>query len=70
MYITLDNISCLLHLPIRGRLLDHSMINRADALDMKVAYLGAEPKDALKVIEVSKGYHARFGFIESLYAHP
>lgn len=49
--ITLDDVLCLLHLPIRGRLLDHSRITRYDALEMMVDYLGTDPYDALKEIK-------------------
>lgn len=64
MSITLDNVSCLLHLLIRGILLDHNKINRVNVLDMMVTYLGLEQKDALKEIEDTRGCHVRFGFLE------
>lgn len=38
MAITLDDWSCLLHIPIIGRLLDHSKISRHKALDLMVTY--------------------------------
>lgn len=53
MSITLDYVSCFWHLPIRGRLLDHLRINRVDALDMIVKYLGVTLKDALKEINIA-----------------
>lgn len=34
MFITLDDVLCLLHLPIRGKLLDHGNININEALDL------------------------------------
>jgi len=41
MTITLDDVSCLLHLPIKGMLLDHDvLVSRTNALDMMVEFLG------------------------------
>lgn len=42
MTITLDDVSCLLHLPIRGRLLDHKNIGREEVVDMMVTHLGVD----------------------------
>lgn len=39
MSITLDDVSCLLHLPIRGKPLDHWRINKDEALELMVNYL-------------------------------
>ena len=39
MMITLEDAACLLHLPIKGRLLDHSRIIRDEAVDVMVIYL-------------------------------
>lgn len=41
MAITFDDRSCLLHIPIIGRLLYHSKISRHKALDLMVTYLRA-----------------------------
>lgn len=60
MSITLVDVSCMLHLPIRGRLLDHNEINREDALEMMVGYLGANPWDSIKELEVTLWAHASF----------
>lgn len=43
MSITLDDVSCLLHLLIRGKLLDHRRISRDEALNMMVECLGVDP---------------------------
>lgn len=51
MSIILDGVSCLLHLSIMERILDHSMINRDDALEMMVDYLGANLRVAMKELE-------------------
>lgn len=46
MSITLDDVSCLLHLPIRGRLIDHGRITKDEALEMMGEYLGIDPAEA------------------------
>lgn len=48
MFITLDDISCFLHLSIRGRLLDHGRIIKDEALEIIVDYLGADSEEAKK----------------------
>lgn len=40
MSITFDNVSCLLHLSIRGRLIDHESITKDEALKVMLDYLG------------------------------
>jgi hypothetical protein len=41
MTMTLDDVSCLLHLPIDGMLLSHESISRDDAMEMMMWYLGS-----------------------------
>lgn len=48
---TLDDVSCLLHLPIRGRILNHCKIVKDEAVEMMVTYLGADLGDSLKEVE-------------------
>jgi len=48
--VTLDDVSCLLHLPIDGMLLTHGTISRDDAVEMMVRYLGSDPGDALEEV--------------------
>lgn len=67
--MTLGDVSCLLHLLVRGRLLGHSKITINDALEIIVDYLGADLGDSLKKIYDTRGYHAIFGVLERLYAH-
>lgn len=62
MYIIVNDMSSLLHLPIGGRLLDHSRMIRLDTLEMMVTYLGDYPEGALKELEDTRGCHVRFGF--------
>ncbi|GAU50345.1 hypothetical protein TSUD_409300 [Trifolium subterraneum] len=37
--VTLNDVSCLLHLPLEGRLLDHSSISKVDGIDLMVNLL-------------------------------
>lgn len=60
MFITLDDILCMLYLPIRGKLLYHGRVNKDDASKMILDYLGVNPEDALHDLEAIKGGHARF----------
>ena len=47
MTITLNDLTFLLHLPIREKLLDHSIIKRDEVQEMMVIYLGVEPMNAV-----------------------
>ncbi|CAL5196149.1 unnamed protein product [Lathyrus oleraceus] len=51
MSITLDDVSYLLNLLIRGKLLDHGRICKDEALEMMVDYLGVDPEAALTEME-------------------
>lgn len=67
MTITLDHVACVLHLPIRGKLLDHFMIKRDEAHDMMVIYLGANPTDSLMQCESTRGTHVKISYLYKLY---
>lgn len=65
-FITLDDVSCLLHLPIRGRLLDHARINRDEVVEMMEICLGVNPGDFIQELEAIWRCHARFRFFEEV----
>ncbi|CAL5202261.1 unnamed protein product [Lathyrus oleraceus] len=67
MTITLDDVAFLLHIPIRGKLLDHSKIKHDEAQEMMVIYLGVDPMDALIKCESTKDDHANFSYLKKLY---
>ncbi|CAL5206477.1 unnamed protein product [Lathyrus oleraceus] len=69
MFITLDDATCLLRLPIKGRLLNYSQMSRLDALDMMVTYLGADPGETQIGINATRGIYARFSYLEKLYEY-
>jgi len=45
--VTLDDVSCLLHLPIDGMLLSHSTISRDEAVEWMVEQLGSDMGEAV-----------------------
>jgi hypothetical protein len=48
MTVTLDDVSCLLHLPIEGHLLDHhSIIIKDEGSLLIMSLLGDEPADGV-----------------------
>lgn len=51
IYITLDDVPCLLHLLIRGKLLDHGRITKGETLEMMVHYLGVNLEVSMSEFE-------------------
>lgn len=71
MIITLDDVSCLILLPIIDRLLDHSRITRPEALNLMVIQLWASPGKTQGEIEDIEGCHVRLSFLlENYIYHP
>lgn len=69
MSITLNGVSSLLHLPVKGRLLNYSRLIRLDALEMMIQYLRGNSGDSQQEIDDTRWYHAKFGFLERLYKY-
>jgi hypothetical protein len=67
MIVTLDDVACLLHLPIDGMLLSHGSISRDGAVEWMELYLGSDPGDALIEVEKTKGAHCRFSYLERIF---
>ncbi|MCI64765.1 putative IMP dehydrogenase/GMP reductase, partial [Trifolium medium] len=44
--VSLDDVSCLLHLPLTGFLLDHTSLPKEEGVVVLVDLLGAEVSDA------------------------
>ncbi|XP_058734078.1 protein MAIN-LIKE 1-like [Vicia villosa] len=65
--IILDDVACLLHLPIRGILLCHSRLTNAKAQDMLIAESRGDPDDALEEVERTRSAHVRFRFLQRHY---
>jgi hypothetical protein len=61
MTVTLDDVYCLLHLPIEGILLDHhGIIGMAEHIELMVTYLGSSPGQADHQFTMTRGAHAWF----------
>src|SRR3954463_9887039 len=69
MTITLHDVQCLLHLPIRGTLLDHSRIQRIEAIEWMTLYLGMEPEVADYECQTTSGPHIRFTTLSAYFEH-
>jgi len=65
--VTLDDVSCLLHLPIDGVLMSYEFISRDDAVDLMIRYLGSDPSDALKEMTNTRGEHAMFSCLTKIF---
>lgn len=65
--MTLDDVSCLLHLPIDDMLLSHESVTRDDAVEMMIEHLGADPGDSLKEVTDNNGRHARFSYLRRIF---
>lgn len=65
MFITLDDVSCLMHLPIKRKILNNWKINIDYALEMMVDYLGVDPEVPTKEFEATRGAHAKFQFLKN-----
>jgi len=65
--VTLDDVSCLLHLPIDGMLLSHESMTKGEAMDMMIQHLGADPGDALKEVTDTNRGHARFSYLRRIF---
>src|SRR3954467_7141210 len=69
MTITLDDVQCLLHLPIRGPLLHHSRIQRVEAIEWMTLYLGMEHEVAHFECVTTSGPHVRFTTLSTYFEH-
>ncbi|RHN46794.1 putative protein-serine/threonine phosphatase [Medicago truncatula] len=67
MTVTLDDVSCLLHIPIDGMLLSHESISRDDAVEMMMRYLGSSLGDALDEVNKTRGAHARLSYLRKIF---
>jgi len=67
MTVTLDDVACLLHLPINGMLMFHGSISQNEEVELMETYLGSSTGDALKEVEKTKGVHCRFSYLERIF---
>ncbi|MCI58390.1 serine/threonine-protein phosphatase 7 long form-like protein, partial [Trifolium medium] len=58
MTVTLDDVHCLLHLPIQGRMLDYKGIpTKANGVGMMIEFFGSTEKEADFEVKTTKGAH-------------
>jgi len=67
MTVTLDDVSCLLHLPIDGMFLSHETITWDDVVEWMVTHLGSYPGEAHVEVTCTKGAHCRFGYLRRIF---
>jgi len=67
MTVTLDDVSCLLHLPIEGMLLTHESMTWDEAMEMMIQHLGVDPGDTFKEATDTNGGHARFSYLRMIF---
>ncbi|MCI76255.1 putative IMP dehydrogenase/GMP reductase, partial [Trifolium medium] len=59
MTVTLDDVRCLPHLPIQGRLLDHTGIpTKAEGVELMINHIGSTRKKVEREVKTTKGAHA------------
>lgn len=67
IFVTIGNVSFLLHLMITKKLLNYSKTSKFEALDMMVTYLGVGPGKTQEEIDDTRECHVRFSFLVDLY---
>jgi len=65
--VTLDDVSCLLHLPVGAMLLAHEGMTKDEAVEMIIQHLGADPRDAIKEVTNTRGAHAQFWYLRKIF---
>jgi hypothetical protein len=61
--VTLDDVSCLLHLSNKGRLSDHDYVGKEEGTKLMVDLIGADPTDVANEMVVTKGSHVRHTYL-------
>lgn len=67
MTVTLDDVSCLLHIPITGIFLSHPDMSRDIACDYLVDLLGVTRAEAVMETDTTRGAHIRFNWLRDVY---
>jgi hypothetical protein len=65
--ITLDDVQCLLHIPIQGKFLNHHRMSRSDVADIVSDCLGVEKEDIMAEFAKNKGPHLRFNYLQGIH---
>ncbi|KAJ1442835.1 Aminotransferase-like, plant mobile domain [Sesbania bispinosa] len=67
MTITLDDVSTLLHLPVKWRLFSLPALSRDEAKQLLVSSLKVSPADALTETEITRGAYVRLNWLRDVY---
>ncbi|PNX70944.1 IMP dehydrogenase/GMP reductase related, partial [Trifolium pratense] len=65
--ITLDDVQCLLHLPIEGKLLNHKKISRTEGVELVNTFLGVPEYKVWEYFTDTHGSHITYGEMETVY---
>lgn len=65
--ITLDDVQCLLHLPITGPFLNHEKLTRYEAVELVHRNLGIPETDLWEMFEKTKGAHIKYAVLQAWY---
>jgi hypothetical protein len=65
--MSLDDVSCFLHLPIDGMLLFHEGMTRDEAVEIMIWHLGDDPGDVIKEVTEIRGVHACFSYLRKIF---
>lgn len=63
-HLLISEMTCLLHLPINGKLLDHGRIGREELVDMMVRFMGDDPGKASEEATSTRSACVWFIFFE------
>ncbi|KAK2451752.1 hypothetical protein QL285_010779 [Trifolium repens] len=65
--ITLDDVQCLLHIPIEGKFLNHRKMTREEGADMCSTYLGVSPGVVTSMFEKLGGPYLKLKFLRAVF---
>ncbi|CAJ2647788.1 unnamed protein product [Trifolium pratense] len=65
--MTLDDVSCLLHLPLGGRLLDHTSLTKDEGITLIVDLLGSDAFNAHIEVTKAKCAHVRTTYLKEMF---
>lgn len=68
MSIALDDVSCLLHIPIKGGFLDHGRIAKDETLEIMVNHLGVDPGEMNDELDRTGDAHDRLEYLNEIYS--
>ncbi|GAU48517.1 hypothetical protein TSUD_242950 [Trifolium subterraneum] len=68
MGITLDDVQCLLHLPIEGKFLNHRKMTRKEGAEMVSSFLGVDEDDASIMFATLNGSHLKHSYVAGFFS--